>query len=612
MILSEEQRRASQSLKNSSLVIGTPGAGKTTMLLARIDNLIKAGVDPEKILTISFSRAAASELEERFKKQNPDQKTLPHFHTIHAFSYIVLRDYGRRRGIDYKLLEGDKSINKYKLLSKFYYQVHKTYISDEKLDNLINKIGYVKNMMLDPKVVNTKIDRFDEVFYLYEDFKKKYKYIDFDDMLEEGLRILKDNYSIRKKYIDKYDYVQVDEGQDTSKLQMEIVKILTKKKNNLFIVADDDQSIYSFRGADPREIFALEDDYKDLKIYYMETNFRSSKNIVLAARSFIEQNQVRYKKDLRSSKDFDRPVEVVRLADTLSQYEYILENIEEESYDQVGILYRNNISAMGLIEFLERKNIDFKLTDRSKIRFYSHRITRDILNIINFSEDPSRIDLLEEIFYKVKGYISRLMVDQVKALGGRGDALDKVASLPSLRSYSLRAIEDLQKSLKILKKLPMKDKLDFIYNDLDYKAYINFFSKKEGFGLQSEILVFENLNRISKEASELNEFIGRLKYLDQVVNKSAFNDKGLNLSTIHSAKGKEYDQVFLIDVYKNMFPSRSLDSSLKTEWEEERRLFYVGMTRARDKLSILYPKKVWDQETEISDFLIELEEACRV
>ncbi|MDO5028068.1 MAG: ATP-dependent helicase [Bacillota bacterium] len=611
MILSDEQKRASQSLSGSSLVLGTPGAGKTTMLLQRINNLIAKGVDPERILTISFSRAAARELEERFKAKNPDQERLPHFHTIHAFSYIVLRDYGRRKGIDYKLLEGDKSLNKYKLLAKFYKQVHKTYISDEKLDKLINRIGYVKNMLLDPKTINSEIDCFDQIYCLYEGFKKKYKYIDFDDMLEEGLRILKDNSSIRNKYINMYDYVQVDEGQDTSKLQMEIVKILTKKKNNLFIVADDDQSIYSFRGADPRGLFSLEADYKDLKIYYMETNFRSTKNIVLAAKSFIDQNQLRYKKDLKSSKDYSQPVEVVKVDSTEDQYAYILDKIKEADLDQVGILYRNNVSAMGLVEYLERKNIAFKLADSSKIKFYGHRITKDLENIINFAADPSRLDLFQEFFYKVKGYVSRLMLEDLKSLARPGNVLENLTRLADLKPYSIKSIEELQRSMEILASLPMDQKLDHIYTDLGYGAYLSYFSKKEGYGLESELLVFQNLNRISKKALDLREFIGRLKYLDQYVSRSAYVSEGLKLSTIHSAKGKEYKDVFLIDLYQGMFPAKSKDQSLGPEWEEERRLFYVAMTRAKERLTILYPGKIARKETEISEFLLELDQACR-
>ncbi len=607
MILSKEQKRAAESLSGSHLLIACPGAGKTSVLLARVENLINSGVDPSKILTITFSKTAAMELENRFKNKIQNLETTPHFYTIHAFSFRVIRDYSRKKGLNFKLLEGSKEVNKYKLLSNFYKEVHNEYISEEKLDILINKIGYIKNMMLTPDEGNfDDIDKFEELYFMYENFKKKYKYIDFDDMLALGLEILKKDSYLRNKYINMYDYIQVDEGQDTSKLQMEIVKILTKDKDNLFIVADDDQSIYSFRGADPQGLFDLQKFFPKLKVHYMETNFRCSKNIVTAAKSFINQNKVRYDKNLKSNRDYISPVEVVKVTSLSEQYEYILNEIRDKKLKNCAVLYRNNVSAMGIVEYFERENVKFQIRDNLKIRFYSHPIARDFVDIINFSENPTKLEYFENIYYKVKGYVSRMMIENLKYSGKSGRVLDNLMDLDGLRSYSKREISKLNDGFKRLKNLPFKSKIDFIVDNLGYYKYMQFNSKKESLGLQGELMALEVLKEIGKSSQNLKSFEGRLKYLDSLMDSSAKERNGIFLSTIHSAKGKEYKHVYMIDVFEGIFPAKQPHEENPIVIEEERRLFYVGMTRAEDSLRILFPAQVGDNKTEVSSLLKEL------
>jgi DNA helicase-2/ATP-dependent DNA helicase PcrA len=605
--LSKEQRAAAKSLTGSHLLIACPGAGKTSVLLERVENLINSGVNPEKILTITFSKTAATELENRFSNKMENLKSAPHFQTIHAFSYRVIRDYSKNKGLNLKLLEGSKEVNKYKLLSNFYKEVHNEYISEEKLDALVNRIGYIKNMMLDQEEdLLEEIDRFSELFSMYENFKKKYKYIDFDDMLAMGLNILKKDSTLRRKYVNMYDFIQVDEGQDTSKLQMEIIKLLTKDRNNLFIVADDDQSIYSFRGADPQGLFDLQKFFPDLKVHYMETNYRCSKNIVTAANNFINQNKVRYDKNLKSDRDYTSPVEVVKVKDLKAQYEYILNDIQENKLKNCAILYRNNVSAMGIVEYFESENVKFQVKDNLKIRFHTHRISVDLLDILKFSENPEKLEYFENIYYKVHGYISRLMIEQLKILGKSGNVLDNLMDTEGLKSYSKREISKLKDNFKRLKNLPMGGKIDFIMDHLGYKKYMEYSSKKESLGLQGELIVLETLKRISKTSTSLKTFQGRLKYLDNLMDNSTKEKKDIFLSTIHSAKGKEYKHVYLIDLFEGMFPSKESKKSDPIIAEEERRLFYVGMTRAKDTLTILFPGIVGENKTEVSTFLKEL------
>lgn len=610
MKLSKEQERASLSLEGPSMIIAVPGAGKTTILLKRIENLINKGVDPKRILTITFSKAAANELKNRFVQNAKNTKGLPDFYTIHAFSFMILRRYSKLRGIEYKLLEGSKNINKYRLISDFYFKTHKVYVSEEKLESIINKIGYLKNMMLSPQDLVTEIDKFEEIYYQYEDFKKKYKFIDFDDMLELALNILKTEPTIRNEYINKYDFIQVDEGQDTSKLQIEIIKILTKKKRNLYIVADDDQSIYSFRGADPQGLFDLEEFFPDLKTYYMETNFRCSQNIVTCANNFINLNKVRYQKTLKANKNYSSPVEVVKVLDPEDQYKYILDDIKEKNldYKDVGILYRNNVSAMGLVEYFEFLDVPFILNESSKIKFFNHRISSDLIDIISFSEDFSRLDIFERIYFKVKGYLSKFMISQIKSYKGM-NVFDSLKAIPGLKSYSIRELENLERDFNTLSRLNMRDKISFIESNLEYEKFINFSAKKESLGLQGELLVFNILKKISFKASSFKDYIGRLKYLDSTLKTPDFN--GIRLSTVHSAKGKEYKQVYLIDIYQGMFPMVTKNEESPLLLEEERRLFYVALTRAKDHLNIIFPSRIGKEKTEVSDFLLDLQNSCK-
>lgn len=607
MKLTKEQNLAASALEGPSLVIAVPGAGKTSILLKRIENLIEAGVEPEKILTITFSKAAATELKDRFMKLNPKVKVAPHFFTIHAFSFRVLREYGKKKGVHFRLLEGSKNINKYSLIRNLYREVQGDYLSDEKLENLVNDIGYIKNKMIREDDASKSEKRTLEVINAYDKWKKKNGYIDFDDMILLALKILNTDKAIRKKYINMYDYIQVDEGQDTSNLQMEVIKLLTKDRGNLFIVADDDQSIYSFRGADPKGLFSLSKVFKDLKIFYMETNFRCSKNIILAADAFIEQNKFRYEKTLKAYNDYCSPIDIVKLPNLEAQYKYIKEKIGDDKLENYGILYRNNVSSMPLVAYLERENMPFRIEDSSRISYMNHRVTKDILDILEFSKDMTRLDIFQRIFYKLRGYTSRQMIESLKRNPIDGNIIQHLID-SDIPKYVKREQQKLYDYLSDLQNLTMYKQIDSIEKDLGYKRYLDYSARMDGRSVSGDSLVFYTIKDIYGKAKDRSDFIGRLRYLDNLLYKSRFNKEGINLSTVHSAKGKEFKNIFIIDVYQDMFPGQVSKVHDEVEYEEERRLFYVAMTRAKENLSILWPDIVGENETETSEFLLELAE----
>ena len=294
MNLSSEQRKAIEHVHGPALVLA-PGAGKTTVLIHRTVNLIlNHNISPERILSITFSRAAARDMKARFNRDFQNISSIPvQFSTIHSFCYNLLREFAYINKIKYRLIEDEKNqLNKYNLLKKMYLDINQEYITEEKLESLLNYIGYIKNLMLTVdefmKANKPEVENFEKIFYTYEKFKRDNKLIDFDDMLTLSYEILLNNNYILEKYRKRYDFIQVDEGQDTSKVQMEIIKLLAKPQNNLFIVADDDQSIYSFRGAYPTGLLNFNKIYPNGKVFFMEKNFRSSKNIVSVCNKFIK------------------------------------------------------------------------------------------------------------------------------------------------------------------------------------------------------------------------------------------------------------------------------------------------------------------------------------
>lgn len=479
-------------INGPALVLAVPGAGKTTVLIHRTANLIlNQNVPSERILSITFSRASARDMKERFlklyKNFNPNQV---HFSTIHSFAYGLVKEYFYRYNIKYGLIEGEKSpLNKNRLLRKIYFDINNEYLTEERFENVANTIGYIKNMLLDIdeylKLNNVEINNFREIFVSYENFKRKNHLIDFDDMLTLSLQILKEDRYLLNKYRNKYDYIQVDEGQDTSKVQIEIIRTIAAPRNNVFVVADDDQSIYGFRGAFPRALLNFNKMYPSGKIFYMEENFRSSKNIVSVCNKFIKQNTLRYNKNLFTANKNIRPITIVKVENMLDQYDYLVQEIKEhEDYKNTAILYRNNISAIGLIEFFERNSIPFYIRD-SKIHFFNHWVVDDILSFLRLAHDDKDMETLEKIYFKMKGYIYKKYINYIKTLDCNISVFDRLMEYPYLEDEYKSQIRELKYDFKKLSNLRPYEAISFIEKNLKYEKYLRENSLKFGYTFDS-------------------------------------------------------------------------------------------------------------------------------
>lgn len=618
MNLSKEQKKAINHIKGPALVLAVPGAGKTTVLIHRTGNLIlNHGISPENILSITFSRASANDMKNRFNKIYGDISHIPvHFSTIHSFSFSLIREYAYRNRLQYTLIEDNKKeFNKYNILKRIYYSINKDYITEEKLETLVNSIGYIKNMLISPEefvnMFNIDIYKFVDIYNFYEKYKRANNLIDFDDMLTIALEILKKDNYLLNKYRNRYNFIQVDEGQDTSKIQMEIIKILSSPKNNLFIVADDDQSIYGFRGAYPKGLFDFNTVYKNSKIYYMEENYRSSRNIVSICNKFIKQNTLRYDKNIFTKNKFIEPVNIVKVKTLEEQYKFLIKELKRENnYNNSAILYRNNISAIGLIEYLERNNIPFYMKD-VKINFFNHWIVEDLLAFFNLANEPKDIYSFERIYYKMKGFISKKQLHYIKTMNSNSSVFDRLLDLPGLNEFYRKNILDLKLNFKKLSKMKPYDGIIFIEKELEYTDYLRESCMKFGHTLDSLKTILYYLKIIASNVENLIEFRGRLKFLEYLSAQSKNNMNAITLSTIHSAKGLEFENVYMIDLIEGDLPNvTSIDEFNKGNieiLEEERRLFYVGMTRAKESLNLITIKEKNNKKVQPSRFLVELE-----
>ena len=610
-------------INGPALVLAVPGAGKTTVLIHRTANLIlNQNVPSERILSITFSRASARDMKERFlklyKNFNPNQV---HFSTIHSFAYGLVKEYFYRYNIKYGLIEGEKSpLNKNRLLRKIYFDINNEYLTEERFEIVANTIGYIKNMLLDIdeylKLNNVEINNFREIFVSYENFKRKNHLIDFDDMLTLSLQILKEDRYLLNKYRNKYDYIQVDEGQDTSKVQIEIIRTIAAPRNNVFVVADDDQSIYGFRGAFPRALLNFNKMYPSGKIFYMEENFRSSKNIVSVCNKFIKQNTLRYNKNLFTANKNIRPITIVKVENMLDQYDYLVQEIKEhEDYKNTAILYRNNISAIGLIEFFERNSIPFYIRD-SKIHFFNHWVVDDILSFLRLAHDDKDMETLEKIYFKMKGYIYKKYINYIKTLDCNISVFDRLMEYPYLEDEYKSQIRELKYDFKKLSNLRPYEAISFIEKNLKYEKYLRENSLKFGYTFDSLKTILYFLKIISSRTNNVYEFVGRLKYLDYLTQQSKESSKGVTLSTVHSSKGLEYKNVYIIDLIDGEFPAaNSVEAFEKGNieaLEEERRLFYVGMTRAKEVLDLITICNKNEKRVENSRFVKELEVISRI
>ncbi|MDU5535082.1 Putative ATP-dependent DNA helicase yjcD [Anaerococcus octavius] len=592
MQLTEKQKQAANHKNGPCLVLAVPGAGKTTMLLERI-KMLENQIDPSHILSLTFSKTQALDMKNRFESEG-DIKS--NFMTIHAFCYLIIRNYYKKTHRKLKILESDNEYNKYNLIQQIYYDINGKVMSSEDLKNFFIEIGYMKNSMADISYLKkSQVKNIEKIYKAYEDFKKQKSYIDFDDMQIIALIILNQNYKLLRLVKNKYKYIQLDEGQDTSLLQFKIIEKIVHPENNLMVVADDDQSIYSFRAAEPDYLLNFKSIYPNAKLITMDENHRSQANIVKAANNFIIQNQKRYTKNLFTSKNATSKVYKKYAKDSKDSFSYILKNIDPNKTN--AIVFRNNISALNLISFLMEKDIAFTINNPS-IDFFDSKILSDMVNIINFSKDFYNVELFSEIYYMVNTYLSKEEIEKLDLKAINYTVFDYLHEyISDEKAYGLLRKE---KEFKNLRTMNLDKQISYIYNKMGYRDYIKMFSNKYYEVVINKDLYVESMINFTKDLKDLNEFYKKIEEFERILNKN--NESNIILSTIHKSKGLEYDNVFIIDLVKGEFPLIYDYKNRENRLEEERRMFYVAMTRARDNLHLITLKYRNSHKVEPSDF----------
>ncbi len=594
--LNPEQKEAVSFNRGNALVLSTAGSGKTTVIISRAGRLIYEKLCNNKILTITFSKMAADDMKNRFSRVFDEAFLLKaEFSTIHSFSYKIIRDYLKKSNRELELIPSNYKIVE-QILKEQYSKEYISIVNEEEVENVLSKITYAKNMMLNSKELESSsigIKNFKDIFLKYEEYKRSNKLMDFDDMLHYAYNLLSKNSYYNDWMKSEYDFIQIDEMQDTSKIQHAIIKTISN--NNLFMVGDDDQSIYSFRGSFPEYMLNFNQIYKDGKVFYLSSNYRSDANIVKTAKKVIENNKFRYKKAIAAKHESINEVQVIRAKDRALQAKYIVNNLKNYSDKKIGILYRNNISSLMIANALNESKYEFQIKD-DKTKFFKSFVLLDILSFIKLSFNVRDRESFSKIYYKSYTYFNKGMCNFV--LKHRDESLsvfEILKRMPNLEYYMYERIDSFKRDVLQISKLKPKDIIEFIKNDLEYLTYLEKLDADGRNSLSSTLLILEILDEIAGYCKTIDEFINKIYDLQELLSKSSLNKSAnITLSSIHSSKGLEYDIVYMIDNIDKEFPmerkNESLEEYMKT-LEEERRVFYVGLTRAKERLNVISPIK---------------------
>lgn len=611
MKFTSQQVDAIKHFEGPALILAVPGSGKTTVLLNRILNLIKNhNIDSSEIISITFSKSQGIDMEKRFLAQNPEFRGKITFKTIHAFCYEIVRNYMKLKNIKKTLIEGNNEFNRILILKRVYYQKNYKKLSDEEINDFFSIYDYTKNKMYDFEgylrknhfISNRSLML--KLYNLYDEIKIQNNFMDFNDLLILANEYISTDKKLLKALKNRYKFFQIDEGQDTSTLQFEIIRKIVFPENNVFIVADDDQSIYSFRGASPENLLNFKDIYPNSKIFFMDKNFRSTKNIIKISNKIIQGNKIRYEKYSKHTTEENSQIMLFKVKNSTIQARELVKRISEINPNEtIGVLYRNNISSLYIADILKNNDIDFFVKE-NKFDFYSNRILNDVKNILLFSEDTTDLEVFKRIYFKLNAYIKKDFITKLEYKPYNQCVLESLLDLDELNDFYLNKFTSLRNDFKRLKRMKMEDKIDCILYELGYGDYLDNFNE---FSNLNYNLIFDLIKYLSKDLKTFDEFIEKLDNLKELLKNASSSKSNISISTIHSSKGLEYDNVFIIDLIDGEFPQKSILNSFDEKLlEEERRLFYVAMTRARKRLFLYTIKERNNLPVEPSIFYNEL------
>lgn len=599
--LNKQQKEAVQSVEGPVLLLAVPGSGKTTVLVTRLGYMIYAkGIAPEKILTVTYTVAATEDMAARFASLfGTDMADRLTFKTINGICAGIIHTYGRKTGrTPFALLNDEKVIAD--TLAKIYQKTERTYATESDLQTVRTLITYIKNSMLTEAEIReldkTADMKISAIYKEYNTWLREQKLMDYDDQMVYAYTMLQRFPELLRLYQDKFPYLCVDEAQDTSKIQHAIIALLSSRTENLFMVGDEDQSIYGFRAAYPEALLSFEKNHPGAKVLLMEENFRSGAGIVNAADTFIQKNTLRHKKHMRAVKDGEQVVKEIAVKTRDDQYRYlaaVAENCAAAQADSVtgashtvAVLYRDHECALPLIDLLERKEIPYRMRN-AEISFFTHRTVLDVLNIMKLAMHPKDAETFLQVYYKINTYIRKEDALQIARISETQDisVWNAAVRYHGLSDYTMSSVQNTRMHMQQLLTERGDKAVKRILYYMGYQEYL------ERCGLKADKI--EILRILGSREDSMAGLLQRLRELQDILTRKE-TDYSCNfiLSTIHASKGLEYDTVYLMDVTDGILPAQMLKNPEKASreeretYEEERRLFYVGATRAKSELYV--------------------------
>lgn len=613
--LNQQQKEAVQSTKGPVLLLAVPGSGKTTVLVTRLGYMIYCrNIPPESILTVTYTVAATKDMSERFAVRfGEDMAKRLEFRTINGICARIIQYYGRRIGkTPFELVKDEKATTG--MLIKICQDHGMGYPTESDLKNVRTLITYIKNMMLNEEELQKLEEESDiRIAGIYREYcrqMREQKLMDYDDQMLYAYNILRKDPGVLAYFQNRYPYICVDEAQDTSKIQHAIIALLAAGTGNLFMVGDEDQSIYGFRAAYPEALLSFEKKHSGAKVLLMEENFRSNAKIVEAADKFIQKNTLRHEKHMRAAREAGADIREISLKSRKAQYVYLMKAAQEcttgmagmsgseehrgradASVTETAVLYRDNECAIPLIDLLERKNIPYRMRN-ADLSFFTHRTVLDVQNIIRFAMDPKDTELFMQIYYRLKLFFNKKDALRYAQISQEKDmeVLDAALKYGNLEKYQEDNIRNLKRQMVRILNMPGDEAVNQILTYMGYQDYL----KKMGMNANK----LETVKLIGSRVESPEKLLERLEELRTIIQeKVSDKDCPFILSTMHASKGLEYDTVYLLDVMDGILPEKVLANprtaskeELET-YEEERRLFYVGVTRAKNQLNVFTTNK---------------------
>lgn len=608
-MFNKSQIQAISHMDGPAMVLAGPGSGKTTVITHRIKNLIeKAEVRPENILVVTFTKAAAISMQKRFSiLMNGGKGQLVTFGTFHSVFYKILRKSRRYEATEI-LSERQKTDYIREIIGR--YGISSNDIS-ELSQNIINDIGNIKGNMLNAQEYEPsccKKEDFIKVYNAYNLELKKDGKMDFDDILRECYLLLCENHTILEQWRELYKYILIDEFQDINRIQMNIIELLASPLNNIFVVGDDDQSIYGFRGARPEIMIEFKDYYPEAELIVLDVNYRSTQSIINVAGRVIENNKTRLDKCAHANNDKDFQPDIRKFRNQVEELKFVVSKIKEYenqgiSLSEMAILVRNNSQIQEISSFLKNRKIEAE-SGKHRSNIYNGMVAKDILSYVRGALKFDGTYFNEDLIYvlnKPQRYISRQVVLSVNM---------NISAVR--RIYSKNNIDSFLFHIEMIRKLPPQAALSYIRKGAGYEEYLRLYAIENNIPMSG---LLKQLEQLVQGCSKFNTLEQWINSIDSAQNSEGQNfgkkssgeggtNNRINIMTMHGSKGLEFKAVFIVDANQGIIPTSK--ALRERDFEEERRLFYVAITRAIDYLNIYAVEERLGCPIEVSMFVEEM------